>query len=80
MTKKEIQISNILIEIEIAQKKARVTLDTLLQTYFEMTEDSQKYYHERAGVQSGIVMDYVLEIGELAEKLQTCLDQGNNIQ
>jgi len=38
MTKKEIQISNIVTEIEIAQKKAKVTLDTFLQNYFELTD------------------------------------------
>lgn len=82
MTDKEksFEIDCIMCDIEMAQLKAKVIVDTLNEYFDELKDAYIIAYHEKAGLQLQVVNDYVIEIGKLMEKYTKMLKGDANGQ
>ena len=82
MTKKEIEIDSVLIDLELSTKKAKAIIEDLTQDYFDKgvvgsgdAWEITDMYYEEAGLKARIVNDYLYESGKLLKEIRGVLDE-----
>lgn len=82
MTKKEIEIDSVLIDLELSAKKAKVIIEDLTQDYFDKRAvgpddfwEIAGMYYEEAGLKARIVNDYLYESEKLLKEIRKVLDE-----
>lgn len=82
MTKKEIGIDSVLIDLELSTKKAKAIIEDLTQDYFDKgavgSGDAWEIagmYYEEAGLMARIANDYLYESEKLLKEIREVLDE-----
>lgn len=82
MTKKEIEIDSVLIDLELSVSKAKVIIEDLTQDYFDKRSVGPDVVWEIAGMRykeaelkARIVNDYIYESEKLLKEIRGLLDE-----
>lgn len=76
MTDKEklLKLDDMILELEIAQERARVIASDIGQEYFDLDDDRYKlYYFKQTDIKFDILQDYIVKVDDMLAEIRTNL-------
>ena len=73
MTDKEklLKLDDIILELEIAQERARVMASDIGQEYFDLDDDMYKlYYFKQTDIKFDILQDYIVKVDDMLAEIR----------
>lgn len=78
MQKEVLEIEDVLLELDVANKKAGIVIEDLCNNYFGDAYPEEwflKMYYESTGVKAAILSDYIAQTGLIINRLKVLIDR-----